>query len=70
MNLDPGSHGGYALLIRGRLDLAAGDPVSAVAKLKESVELWRRRGWGSFLAEAEEALLNARAAAAVGHLPG
>ena len=45
-----------ALLVLGRLDLAAGDPVSAVAHLEESVELWQRRGWGSFLAEAQEAL--------------
>lgn len=52
-----------ALLVLGRLDLAAGDPVSAVANLEESVELWRRRGWGSFLAEAQEALDGARAAA-------
>ncbi|MEZ0110523.1 DNA-binding SARP family transcriptional activator [Catenulispora sp. EB89] len=53
-----------ALLVLGRLDLAAGDPVAAVAHLEESVELWRRRGWGSFLAEAQEALETARAAAA------
>jgi tetratricopeptide (TPR) repeat protein len=51
-----------ALLVLGRLELAAGDPASAVAYLEESVELWRRRGWGSFLAEAQEALASARAA--------
>ncbi|WP_194915455.1 AfsR/SARP family transcriptional regulator [Catenulispora rubra] len=53
-----------ALLVLGRLDLAAGDPVAAVAHLEESVELWRRRGWGSFLAEAQETLDSAQAAAA------
>jgi len=54
------------LLVLGRLDLAAGDLGSAIAHLEESVVLWQRRGWGSFLAEAQQALDGARAAAAAG----
>ncbi|MFJ9693950.1 ATP-binding protein [Kitasatospora sp. NPDC101183] len=62
-----GHHLAQALGILGELDLAEGDHASAVARLEESVLLWRARGWRSFLAAALRALAGAYRAAG---LPG
>ncbi|MFI0372889.1 BTAD domain-containing putative transcriptional regulator [Actinomadura sp. 1N219] len=45
-----------ALHVLGELELASGRPASAVECLEESVTLWRKRGWQSFLAGALRAL--------------
>lgn len=41
-----------ALAILGEIDIAEGRPADAVPYLVESVAMWRRRGWLSFLASA------------------
>jgi tetratricopeptide (TPR) repeat protein len=40
-----------SLKVLGGLDLAAGRYASATLRLEESVQVWRSRGWSSFLAE-------------------
>jgi DNA-binding SARP family transcriptional activator/tetratricopeptide (TPR) repeat protein len=40
-----------ALKVLGELELAAGEPEAAAARLEDAVRLWRKRGWHSFLAE-------------------
>ena len=49
-------HTADALTLLGDLELAAGQPLRAVAHLTEAVELWRTRGWASYLAPALESL--------------
>jgi len=50
-----------ALTILGDVELADGYPTRAVAHLAEAVELWRTRGWPSYLAAALQSLGNALA---------
>jgi tetratricopeptide (TPR) repeat protein len=50
-----------ALTILGDVELAEGQPARAVAYLAEAVELWRTRGWPSFLAGALQSLGGAQA---------
>ncbi|WP_433223894.1 AfsR/SARP family transcriptional regulator [Dactylosporangium sp. CS-047395] len=45
-------HVADALGVLGELDLAEGRPAAALDRLRESVRLWRTRGWSSFLAAA------------------
>ncbi|MFI6156356.1 ATP-binding protein [Kitasatospora sp. NPDC051170] len=54
-----GHHLAHALGVLGELDLAAGDHTSAIARLEESVLIWRARGWRSFLAAALHTLARA-----------
>jgi tetratricopeptide (TPR) repeat protein len=50
-----------ALKVLGELDLAAGRYASATIRLEESVQVWRSRGWTSFLAETLRSLGRAHA---------
>jgi DNA-binding SARP family transcriptional activator len=50
-----------ALTVLGDLELAAGKPGRAVDRLTEAVELWRTRGWPSYLAAGLESLGRAQA---------
>ncbi|GAA4494185.1 BTAD domain-containing putative transcriptional regulator [Actinoallomurus oryzae] len=50
-----------ALKVLGDLDLAAGRYASATLRLEESVQVWRSRGWTSFLAETLRSLGRAHA---------
>jgi tetratricopeptide (TPR) repeat protein len=54
-------HMADALTILGEIDLAAGRRESAIDRLRESVRLWRTRGWPSFLATALSSLGDAYA---------
>ncbi|MGI5230392.1 BTAD domain-containing putative transcriptional regulator [Actinoallomurus sp. CA-142502] len=50
-----------ALRVLGDLDLAAGRYASATLRLEESVQIWRSRGWTSFLSETLRSLGRAHA---------
>jgi tetratricopeptide (TPR) repeat protein len=52
-----------ALKTLGELDLAEGRAEQAVARLEESVRIWRTRGWLAFLADGLTSLGEARLAA-------
>jgi hypothetical protein len=45
-------HIAESLDVLGEIDLAAGHPARAAAHLRESVSLWRTRGWLRFQAKA------------------
>ncbi len=51
-----------ALGLLGELELCHGDPEQAVRHLEESVQLWKTRGWQSFLAQALNSLSRAYSA--------
>ncbi len=57
-----------ALALLGTIHLEAGDAVTAVTCLQESVEVWRTRGWPAF--EARTRVVLGRARAACGDLAG
>jgi tetratricopeptide (TPR) repeat protein len=50
-----------SLKVLGDLDIAAGRYAAATLRLEESVEVWRNRGWSSFLAETLRSLGQAQA---------
>jgi DNA-binding SARP family transcriptional activator/tetratricopeptide (TPR) repeat protein len=58
---DMGHHLADALKVLGDLDIAAGRHAAATLRLEESVQVWRARGWNSFLAETLRSLGQARA---------
>ncbi|GGM73028.1 BTAD domain-containing putative transcriptional regulator [Dactylosporangium sucinum] len=47
-----GHHVAESLAVLGEIDLARGRPEAAVARMEESVAMWRTRGWLSFQAAA------------------
>jgi DNA-binding SARP family transcriptional activator/tetratricopeptide (TPR) repeat protein len=58
---DMGHHLADALKVLGDLDIAAGRYAAATIRLEESVQVWRSRGWTSFLAGTLRSLGIARA---------
>ncbi|NYI03228.1 AfsR/SARP family transcriptional regulator [Allostreptomyces psammosilenae] len=62
-----GHHLADALALLGELHLAEGDTAAAVARLEESVDVWRSRGWLIFLARTLRSLGEAHVAAGDPH---